>query len=160
MKTILKVVTLCCALAVGVAALAPEVMAGPGGRGQDKMEKNAGHGNQNKDWDLGGGGGKGNNPIGGLTKDLAWAGISLEAARQLALGGGYIGYKPLPPGSVKNLARGKPLPPGIAKRMVPGPLLSKLPVHPGYEWRVLGSDLVLVYAATSVIADILHDVFH
>ena len=94
-----------------------------------------------------------------MSKDLARAGISLEAARRLALGGGYIGYKPLPPGIAKNLARGKPLPPGIAKRMVPGGMLPQLPKHPGYEWRVLGSDLVLIDAATSVIADVLQDVF-
>lgn len=58
-----------------------------------------------------------------------------------------------------NLARGKPLPPGIAKKMVPGSLLGRLPRHPGYEWRIAGTDLILISVATAVIADILYDVF-
>ena len=32
--------------------------------------------------------------------------------------------------------------------MVPGAMLARLPVHPGYEWRVAGSDLILVAIAT------------
>lgn len=172
MKTLLKTIAFCCALAIGATGAASDVLAGPGGGGKDKVEKNSGRGNQNKDWEHGGGGhgdkdigrgghgGKNDNILDGHVNDLVRAGITLEAARQLALGGGYTGYKPLPPGIVKNLARGKPLPPGIAKRMVPGGMLPHLPVHPGYEWRVLGSDLVLIYTATSVIADVLHDVFH
>ena len=65
----------------------------------------------------------------------------------------------LPPGIRKNLARGKPLPPGIAKKMVPGPMLRELPAYSGYEWRVYGSDLVLVALATGVVADVLAGVF-
>ena len=38
-------------------------------------------------------------------------------------------------------------------------MLAELPVYPGYEWRVYGSDLVLVSAATAVIAEVLMDVF-
>lgn len=64
-----------------------------------------------------------------------------------------------PPGIRKNLARGKPLPPGIAKKMVPGPMLARLPAYPGYEWRIAGSDLVLVAIATAVVADVLLNVF-
>ena len=69
------------------------------------------------------------------------------------------GYKPLPPGIQKNLMRGKPLPPGIAKRGVPSGMLGRLPVHPGYEWLVVGRDLVLMATATAMVADVLHDVF-
>ncbi|WP_445990100.1 anti-virulence regulator CigR family protein [Chromobacterium haemolyticum] len=90
-------------------------------------------------------------------KDLAAAGISVAAARRLALDSGVTGYKSLPPGMRKRLARGKPLPPGIAKKALPAPLLSQLPRHPGYEWRAVGADLVLV-AASGLIADILLDV--
>ncbi|AXT45831.1 MULTISPECIES: anti-virulence regulator CigR family protein [Chromobacterium] len=90
-------------------------------------------------------------------KDLVAAGISVAAARRLALDSGVTGYKSLPPGMRKRLARGKPLPPGIAKQVLPAPLLSQLPRHPGYEWRAVGADLVLV-AASGLIADILLDV--
>ncbi|MGE5146490.1 MAG: anti-virulence regulator CigR family protein, partial [Candidatus Eiseniibacteriota bacterium] len=64
--------------------------------------------------------------------------------------------KPLPPGIQKNLARGKPLPPGIAKRYLPGNLLAQLPPRPGYEWRIVGTDVLLVVAATQLIVGILN----
>ena len=90
---------------------------------------------------------------------LISAGINVALARELAESHRYTGYKPLPPGIRKNLARGKPLPPGIAKRGLPGPLLAELPHHEGYDWRQAGTDLVLVAVATAVIADVLVDVF-
>ncbi|OQS36082.1 anti-virulence regulator CigR family protein [Chromobacterium haemolyticum] len=90
-------------------------------------------------------------------RDWVAAGISVAAARRLALDSGATGYKSLPPGMRKRLARGKPLPPGVAKQELPAPLLSQLPRHPGYEWRAVGADLVLV-AASGLIADILLDV--
>jgi hypothetical protein len=77
---------------------------------------------------------------------------------------GYIGQhradpafqvKPLPPGIQKNLARGKPLPPGIAKRYLPGALIGQLPPRPGYEWRIVGADVLLVVAATQLVVGIL-----
>ena len=92
---------------------------------------------------------------------LVAAGISAATARQYAhearldMGG----YKSLPPGIQKNLARGKPLPPGIAKKMAPNGLLSRLPHHPGYDWQVAGTDLILVQAGTAVVAEVLKDVF-
>lgn len=43
--------------------------------------------------------------------------------------------------------------------MVPGSLLGRLPRYPGYEWRVAGTDLILVAVATAVVADVLYDVF-
>jgi hypothetical protein len=64
--------------------------------------------------------------------------------------------KPLPPGIQKNLARGKPLPPGIAKRYLPNGLLTQLPPRPGYEWRIIGNDVLLVVAATQLIVGILN----
>jgi len=91
--------------------------------------------------------------------ELAVAGVSFTAARELAVSYRYTGMKPLPPGIRKNLARGKPLPPGIAKRSLPAGMVAQLPVHAGYEWRVCGSDLVLVALATAVVADVLFDVF-
>jgi Ni/Co efflux regulator RcnB len=65
----------------------------------------------------------------------------------------------LPPGIAKNYARGKPLPPGIAKKMLPTDLLVRLPQRPGYEYRIVGRDVVLVAIATEIVVDILIDVF-
>lgn len=98
---------------------------------------------------------RGGNSSGGLV----YAGITAAVARDYALDFGLGGYSTLPPGIRKNLARGKPIPPGIAKKMVPGSLLARLPSYPGYEWRVAGTDLILVAVATAVVADILYDVF-
>ncbi|SRR5690554_1412251 len=140
-----------CSLALSAQAAPPE------GKGSDNRANNSG--NPDK-------GGKGNphawdnsgkrNP--GLG-DLVYAGITAVLAREYALDFGLSGYSTLPPGIRKNLARGKPIPPGIAKKMVPSSLLGRLPRHPGYEWRVAGTDLILISVATAVVADILYDVF-
>ena len=66
--------------------------------------------------------------------------------------------KPLPPGIAKKIARGGTLPPGIAKRYLPQNLLVQLPARPGYQWVVVDNDVVLIVAATGLIADILSDV--
>ena len=63
----------------------------------------------------------------------------------------------LPPGIRKNLARGKPLPPGIAKRF-DSRLQGKLPHYEGYEWRQVGTDVVLVTLATGLIYEVLQNV--
>jgi len=94
-----------------------------------------------------------------LFGDFVYAGITAALAREYALDFGLRGYSTLPPGIRKNLARGKPLPPGIAKKMVPGSLSGRLPRYPGYEWRIAGTDLILISVATAVVADILYDVF-
>ena len=70
-----------------------------------------------------------------------------------------ISYRALPPGIAKNLARGKPLPPGIAKKAVPSSMLNQLPYYPGYEWRVVGNDLVLIALSTAVVTAIINSVF-
>jgi hypothetical protein len=64
----------------------------------------------------------------------------------------------LPPGIAKNLLRGKPLPPGIAKVFLPSDLVSELPVHPGYEYLLVGKDAVLVDSTTGIVADIISNV--
>jgi hypothetical protein len=66
--------------------------------------------------------------------------------------------KPLPPGIAKKVARGGSLPPGIAKRYLPNDLLVQLPPRPGYQWVVVGTDVLLIAAATGIIVDILEDV--
>jgi hypothetical protein len=95
------------------------------------------------------------------TTALVTAGISASVARQLAIDSGInmSGYKPLPPGIQKNLARGKPLPPGIARKAAPSGMIPRLPKHPGYEWQMAGTDLVLVQIGTSIVSDVLKDVF-
>lgn len=70
-----------------------------------------------------------------------------------------VGASPLPPGIRKNLARGKPLPPGLAKQAVPGPLLARLPVVDGHTWIRVGTELVLIGIATSIISQVIDDVF-
>jgi hypothetical protein len=122
----------------------------PPGKGNSNKSN---HGNSGKSYD-----GQTNNSI-DAGVGLVAAGITAIAARNLAINVGLQGYKPLPPGIAKNLARGKPLPPGIAKRYVPGSLLGQLPNHPGYEWRVAGTDLILVGIETAIVADVLQGVF-
>lgn len=63
----------------------------------------------------------------------------------------------LPPGIRKNLARGKPLPPGIAKQF-DSRVQSRLPNYPGYDWRQVGTDAVLIDATTGVIEAIIANV--
>ena len=97
----------------------------------------------------------------GATAALVTAGISASVARQLAIDSGIhmSAYKPLPPGIQKNLARGKPLPPGIARKAAPPGMIPRLPKHPGYEWQIAGTDLVLVQIGTFIVSDVLKDVF-
>lgn len=87
-----------------------------------------------------------------------WGGVSREHARNFAYEEGIHGYKPLPPGIRRNLRYGHPLPPGIAMRPVPPQLLRRLPPQPGYEWHIVGSDLVLTAIGTAIVADILINV--
>jgi hypothetical protein len=68
------------------------------------------------------------------------------------------GLRALPPGTRKNLTRGKSIPPGIAKRFAPDALRSSLSVPPQYDVVVVGWDVLLVEAATGIIHDVLMDV--
>lgn len=72
---------------------------------------------------------------------------------------GIAGYKPLPPGIAKNLAKGKPLPPGIAKQALPASLARLLPRYPGREWNIVGNDLVSVITGTAIVAEIIRHAF-
>jgi len=66
--------------------------------------------------------------------------------------------KPLPPGIRKKLARGGSMPPGIAKQALPDGLHRQLPPRDGYNYEVVGTDVVLIETATEVIVDVLSDV--
>ena len=67
----------------------------------------------------------------------------------------FAGAQALPPGIAKKVARGGALPPGIAKKTLPGGLLAQLPTRPGQQWRVVGTDVLIVEVATGVIVDVL-----
>lgn len=92
-------------------------------------------------------------------KDDVDARVSYDHARHLALNYGLTGYDSLPPGIAKNLARGKPLPPGIAKKTVPASMLNELPYYPGYEWKMVGDDLVLIALSTALVTAVINNVF-
>ena len=64
----------------------------------------------------------------------------------------------LPPGAVRNYARGKRLPPGIAKRPLPPDLAARLRVQPGYQYVMVDRDVLLIAVSTGIVADILTDV--
>ena len=85
--------------------------------------------------------------------------ISYSRARSLAVNYGLVGYQSLPPGIAKNLVRGKPLPPGIAKKTLPASLINDLPYYPGYEWRAVGDDLVLIALSTAIVTAVINGVF-
>lgn len=85
--------------------------------------------------------------------------LDYDHIRGIAVSTHQTGYKALPPGIAKNLARGKPLPPGIAKKALPASMIRELPTYPDYEWQRCGTDLVLVQIATQVVAEVLANVF-
>lgn len=89
----------------------------------------------------------------------AEAAISFSAARALAENYGLTGYASLPPGIAKNVARGKRLPPGIARKALPAGMLNDLPHYPGYEWRAVGDDLVLIALSTAIVTAVINGVF-
>jgi Ni/Co efflux regulator RcnB len=91
--------------------------------------------------------------------ELIHADVNVDEVRQIAVAQHYTGYRALPPGIRKNLARGKPLPPGIAKKVVKEPMLERLPTYHGYEWQRCGTDLVLIEVATQIVADVLANIF-
>lgn len=148
------------ALIVSLGLSSAPALADKGGNGNGGGN---GHGNSGNHGNNGNNGNNGKH--GNKAKDsdgdrgLVSVSISHERARSLALNYGLTGYRSLPPGIAKNLARGKPLPPGIAKKMVPSSMLHDLPYYPGYEWRIAGNDLVLVALSTALVASVINGVF-
>ena len=122
-------------------------------------------GKKNKANGNGGNGGKANQPS-TIEKILTKAviGALITVAERAIIGdyvdshrGQFTGAQALPPGIARKVARGGALPPGIAKKMLPGGLLTRLPSRPGQEWRVVGTDVLIVEIATNVIVDVLKD---
>lgn len=62
---------------------------------------------------------------------------------------------PLPPNV--HVAKGHPLPQGYGHRLDPA-ALSRLPHYQGYEWRRLGTDVVLIAVGTGIVYEILNGV--
>jgi len=156
---------------VSLSLFAAPVMANPGngngnGNGGGHGNSSANHGNKGNQGNNGhkGNGGEKKNASSDHRKnygkpDRVEADISFATARHLAVNYGLTGYDSLPPGIAKNLARGKPLPPGIAKKTVPASMLGELPYYPGYEWKIVGNDLVLIALSTAVVTAIINGVF-
>ena len=144
--------TLTLAVVLSLSFISAPVMANPGNGNHGGNHGNSGnhghaeHGNQGK-------ADKKN-----VSDDVSVR-LSYDRARSLAVNYGLTGYDSLPPGIVKNLARGKPLPPGIAKKMVPASMLGQLPSYPGYEWRIAGDDLVLIALSTAIVTAVINGVF-
>lgn len=149
---------------ISLTVLAAPVFANPGnGNGNGGHGNNGNHGNSSDHGSKGQGNGKSNDDHGNRKNygkpDHVDSDISYSRARSLAVNYGLVGYQSLPPGIAKNLARGKPLPPGIAKKTLPASMINDLPYYPGYEWRAVGNDLVLVAISTAIIASVINDVF-
>lgn len=157
-------------LLIGLSTHNPALSDPPPGKGNPNKGNQGNNESQGDKGDKGNKGNKGNqgnqgnqwaesNSTSELALSLVTAGITAIAAQNLASNLGLFGYSPLPPGIAKNLARGKPLPPGIAKKYPPQSMIAQLPFHRGYEWRVAGYDLILVAIGTSIVADVLRNVF-
>lgn len=149
---------------ISLTFLAAPVFANPGnGNGNGGHGNSGNHGNSGDHGSKGQGNGKSNDDHGNRKNygkpDHVDSDISYSRARSLAVNYGLVGYQSLPPGIAKNLARGKPLPPGIAKKTLPASMINDLPYYPGYEWRAVGNDLVLVAISTAIIASVINDVF-
>ena len=141
-------------LLTSLSLVSVSIFADPGGKNHGNNGGNHGHsgqGNSNK-------GNNGHQNKGHQSGQPAIS-ISYSDARHLAVNYGVTGYQSLPPGIAKNLARGKPLPPGIAKKTVPANMLRDLPSYPGYEWRIVGDDLVLIALSTAIVTSIINGVF-
>lgn len=88
------------------------------------------------------------------------SGLNRDRARDMAKAGHVGAYKPLPPNVKKNMIPGRPIPSHVEIRHVPPTMHDKLPRHDGYEWRIAGSDLILVVAGTLIIHEIIENVFN
>lgn len=163
-RTTLTVLALIASLGLSSApALADKGGNGNGnGNGHGNSGNNGNHGNNGNNGNHGNKGNKDQYDNGVYRNDnnLITVTLSRDRARSLAHNHGLTGYRSLPPGIAKNLARGKPLPPGIAKKVVPYSMLRELPQYPGYEWRIAGDDLVLVALSTAIVASVINGVFN
>ena len=160
------------AAVISLAVMAAPAYANPGngnGNGGGNHGNRGNHGNSGNHGNNGDHGNKGQNKVQSADEnghrknygkpDHVDSDISFSRARTLAVNYGLVGYQALPPGIAKNVARGKPLPPGIAKKTLPASMINDLPYYPGYEWRAVGDDLVLVALSTAIVTAVINGVF-
>lgn len=150
MRTVLSAAVLCL---IGNLALAAPSEHGPGGpkgpHGPGWQDQGGPHG-KGPGPESRGQGRPGAGPGAGGPPDLGPARERIQALRgQIGRGGD------LPPGL--RLERGRPLPPGYGRPLPPG-IARQLPDYPGYEWRRLGADMVLVALGTGIVYAILQGV--
>jgi hypothetical protein len=152
-------VSIALAAVVSLSMLATPALANPGnGNGNHGNHGNNGNSGKSQNGNADDSNASGHRKNGGKP-DHVDSDINYATARQLAVNLGLTGYSSLPPGIAKNLARGKPLPPGIAKKAVPASMLGQLPYYPGYEWKVIGDNLVLIALSTAIVTTIINGVF-
>ena len=149
------------ALMIGFAVFVAPAYANPGngnGNGNGNHGNNGAHGNKEQGY------ASSKNEHGHRKNarhpDHVQSDISFSQARALAVNYGLVGYESLPPGIAKKVARGKALPPGIAKKNLPASMINALPYYPGYEWRAVGDDLVLIALSTAVVTAVINGVFN
>ncbi|NYB28452.1 anti-virulence regulator CigR family protein [Pantoea agglomerans] len=157
------------AVVISCTVLAAPVFANPGNGNGGGGQGNGNSGNPVNNGKSGEHGNKGHGNAGPKEKhgnrknagrpDHVESDINYSLARKLAVNYGLVGYQSLPPGIAKKVARGKPLPPGIAKKSLPASMLNELPYYPGYEWRAVGDDLVLIALSTAVVTAVINGVF-
>ncbi|TQI79346.1 hypothetical protein FHU10_0577 [Serratia fonticola] len=151
------------AAVLSLTVLAAPVYANPGNGNGGGNHGNGNHGNSIEHSNKGQGNGKSGKEHGNRKNfgkpDHVDSDISFSTARAIAVNYGLVGYQALPPGIAKNLVRGKPLPPGIAKKTLPASMINDLPYYPGYEWRAVGDDLVLIALSTAIVTSIINGVF-
>lgn len=152
MRTLLSAAALCL---VGNLALAAPPDRGPGGpkgqgpHGPEWQDRGDPHGKGPRPEEHGRGR-PGAGPAAGGPADLGPARERIQALRgQIGRGG------ELPPGL--RLERGRPLPPGYGRPLPPG-IVRQLPDYPGYEWRRLGTDMVLIAVGSGIVYAILQGV--
>ncbi|NEG60573.1 anti-virulence regulator CigR family protein [Pantoea agglomerans] len=157
------------AVVISFTVLAAPVFANPGNGNGGGGQGNGNSGNPGNNGKSGEHGNKGHGNAGLKEKhgnrknagrpDHVESDINYSLARKLAVNYGLVGYQSLPPGIAKKVARGKPLPPGIAKKSLPASMLNELPYYPGYEWRAVGDNLVLIALSTAVVTAVINGVF-
>lgn len=137
------------AAALALAALAVPAAADPGGKSSHGKPQDSGHSSHSPE-----NGAKSGPDMGAVIISAVERSLIRDYFQQHP---GVHSGDSLPPGIRKKIARGKPMPPGIAKKM-PGDLHGRLSPRPGYDYRMVGNDVLLVEVATGVIVDLLKDV--
>ena len=157
------------AVVISCTVLAAPVSANPGNGNGGGGQGNGNSGTQGNNGKSGEHGNKGHGNAGAKDKhgnrkhdrqpNQVESDINFSLARNLAVNHGLVDYQSLPPGIAKKVARGKPLPPGIAKKTLPPSMINELPYYPGYEWRAVGDDLVLIALSTAIVTAVINGVF-